>query len=40
MSPVMTSLASAPAESAAGHTYVLPVVRELPRPNGSGSGAW
>jgi hypothetical protein len=29
-----------PADPAAGHTYALPVVRELPRPAPSGSGGW
>ena len=40
MTLVMTIHATAPAEPAAGHTYVLPVVRELPRPAPGGSGGW
>ena len=40
MSPFMTVLATATAEPAPGHTYALPVVRELPRPAPSASGGW
>jgi hypothetical protein len=40
MSLFTTIHATAPAEPAAGHTYALPVVRELPRPAPSGSGGW
>jgi hypothetical protein len=40
MSPFMIVLATAAAEPAPGHTYALPVVRELPRPAPSGSGGW
>ena len=40
MTPVMTSLATAPTETVASHEYALPVVRELPRPVPSGSGGW
>ncbi len=37
MSLVTTIRATPPAT---GHTYALPVVRELPRPVPSGSGGW
>jgi hypothetical protein len=37
MSPVVTTQSSTPT---AGHTYALPTVRELPRPEPKGSGGW
>ena len=40
MSLNMTILATAPAEPTAGHTYALPVVRELPRPTPNVSSGW
>ena len=40
MSPDIAIHATAPAEPTAGHTYALPVVRELPRPTPDGSGGW
>jgi hypothetical protein len=38
---LFTTIHTTPAaEPTAGHTYALPVVRELPRPAPSGSGGW
>jgi len=39
MSPSLV-LITAPAAPVTGHTYALPVVRELPRPVPSGAGEW
>jgi hypothetical protein len=40
MSLVTTIHAITPADPAEGHTYALPVVRELPRPAPCASGGW